>query len=228
MFDVFYYLEDDCMNRINVQDINFSLLKTMSHQGSKSIIYEDEDICYKMFRLNCFSYDELDILKKKLIDMDGIEIEGVYLPIDLIVNNDRLVGITLNKFKKSMSIYDKFSGNIIDFKELFNYIMKACQILREIHKYKIICHDLSFDNILVDNSGNVAFCDLDGCFYNGYESPFISMPMKKLICIYRGQEFVASENFDRISMLVSLYYLIYNKYLYSIPKTSFDILSSNV
>ena len=31
------------MNRIKVQDIDFSLLNTMSNQGSKSIIYEDDN-----------------------------------------------------------------------------------------------------------------------------------------------------------------------------------------
>lgn len=216
------------MNKIKVQDINFSSMNIMSYQGSKSIMYEDENICYKVLKADCFFSDELDILEKKLMDMDGINIDGVYLPIDLIVNNDKLVGFTLNKFKQSIPIYDKFVGKYIDFKELFDYIMKACQILREIHDYKIICQDLSFDNILVDNSGNVAFCDLDGCFYNGYESPFISMPMKKLIYGYRGEELVICENFDRISMLVSLYYLIFNRYLYNIPKRNLDILSRDV
>lgn len=216
------------MNRIKIQDIDFSSLNIMEHQGSKSIIYEDDDMCYKMLNLDCFYSYELDILERKLLDMDGIAIDGAYLPIDLIIEDGNLIGFALKKFKNSISLYDKFSGQLIDFKELFDYTIKACHILRELHNHKIICQDLSFDNILVDNNGNVAFCDLDGCSYNGFESPFIAMPMKKLIEGYRKEEFVVSENFDRISMLVSLYYLIYNKYLYSIPKTDFDILSSEV
>lgn len=216
------------MNKIKVQDIDFSLLDIMPNQGSKSTMYEDDNICYKMLKIDDFYSDELDILERKLMDMAEINIPGVYLPIDLIVNNDKLVGFTLDKFKQSIPLYDKFSGKYIDFKELFNYIMKACQILREIHQYKVICQDLSFDNILVDNNGNVAFCDLDGCCYNGYESPFISMPMKKLIEGYRKEKFVVSKNSDRISMLVSLYYLIFNKYLYNIPKRQLDVLALNV
>ena len=171
------------MNRINVQDIDFSLLKTMSRQGSRSIIYEDDDLCYKMFY--GLSPYELEILERKLIDMDGIQINGACLPTDLIVNGDKLEGVILGKFKDSISIYDKFSGQFIDFKELFNYVVKASQILRKIHDNNIICQDLSFDNILVDINGNVAFCDFDGCSYNGIESPFIAMPMKKLIEGYR-------------------------------------------
>ena len=214
------------MNRINVQDIDFSLLKTMSRQGSRSIIYEDDDLCYKMF---CgLSPYELEILERKLIDMDGIQINGACLPTDLIVNGDKLVGVILGKFKDSISIYDKFSGQFIDFKELFDYVVKASQILRKVHDNNIICQDLSFDNILVDINGNVAFCDFDGCSYNGIESPFIAMPMKKLIEGYRKENFVVSKNSDRISMLVSLYYLLYNKYLYSIPRRSFELLSKKV
>ena len=156
------------MNKIKVHDIDFSVLNVMAHQGSKSIIYEDDNICYKMLDLDYFFPYELNILERKLMDMDGIGINNVYLPVDLIVDNDRLVGWTLNKFKNSIPIYDKFSSQFLDFKELFECVLKASLILREIHKNKIICHDLSFDNILVDNNGNVAFCDLDGCFYYGY------------------------------------------------------------
>ena len=215
------------MNRIKVLDIDFSSLKKMTHQGSRSTIYEDDNICYKMLNLDCFFPQELNILERKLMNMDGIKIENAYLPIDLIFNGEKLAGFTLNKFNNSIPIYDKFS-NEIDFKELFKYISKACIILREIHKNKIICQDLSFDNILVDNNGIVAFCDLDGCCYNGYDAPFISMPMKKLICEYRNENFITCENFDRISMLVSLYYLIYNKYLYKVSRSSYNSLSKNV
>jgi len=214
------------MNKINVHDIDFSLLQKMKNQGSKSTMYEDEEICYKI--LDGLYPSERDLLYRKLLEMDGLNIDNTCLPIDLIVNDEILVGFTLKKFKNSMSIYDKFFGQFVDFKELFGYITKACQILREMHKNGIICHDLSFDNILVDDNGNVAFCDLDGCFYNGYESPFISMPMKKLICEYRKEDFVTCENFDRISMLVSLYYLIYKKYLYEISRYNLYSLSKDV
>lgn len=214
------------MKKINVHDIDFSLLGKMNHQGSKSTMYEDEELCYKI--LDGLYPFERDLLYRKLMEMDGLKIDKAYLPIDLIVNGETLVGFTLSKFKNSMSIYDKFFGQFVDFKELFVYITKACKILREIHNNGIICQDLSFDNILVDDNGNVAFCDLDGCSYNGYESPFISMPMKKLICEYRKEEFITCENFDRISMLVSFYYLIYKKYLYEISRNNLYLLSKNV
>lgn len=214
------------MNKIKIQDIDFSSLERMHHQGSKSIMYEDIDICYKI--LDGLTTYEKEVLYRKLMDMDGMKIDGVCLPTDLIVQNDELVGFTMSKFKNSMTIYDKFLGQHVAFKELFDYIAKACKILIEIHKNGIICQDLSFDNILVDNNGNVAFCDLDGCYYNGYESPFISMPMKKLICEYRKEAFVVCKNFDRISILVSLYYLIYNRYLHIIPRRNLNFLAKNV
>ena len=52
--------------------------------------------------------------------------------------------------------------------------------------------------------------------------------MKKLIYDYRKEEFVISKNFDRISMLVSLYYLLYYQYLQNIQKSKFYILSKKV
>jgi len=214
------------MNKIMIDDIDFSKLEKSKHQGSKSIMFEDDVLCYKM--LTGLNDDEKAILCKKLFDMDGIHINGVYLPIDLIMKNDKLEGFTLNKFKNSIPLYDAFSGQFIDFKLLFIYISKACKILREIHDYGIVCQDLSFENILVDNNGNVGFCDLDGCYYNGYFGPFVSTPIKKLIVEYRGEDILVCKNLDRVSMVVSLYYLIYNKYLHLISTNKLRYLAENV
>ena len=214
------------MDKIKIQDIDFSLLNKMIYQGGKSIIYEDDDTCYKI--LNDLYPDEREALYRKLLDIDGIKIDNVYFPQKLIIQGDQLVGFTLDKFKNSMPVYDKFNCRFIDFNELFSYITKACTILQNLHQNDIICQDLSFDNILVDKEGNIAFCDMDGCSYKGYNSPFISMPMMKLICEYRKENFMISKNFDKLSMLVSLYYLIYFKYLHRVSKWRFDVLANNV
>ena len=38
------------MDKIKIQDIDFSLLNKMNHQGSKSVLYEDDNICYKILK----------------------------------------------------------------------------------------------------------------------------------------------------------------------------------
>ena len=43
------------------------------------------------------------------IDMDGIIIDGILLPKELIIDDDKLVGYTMDYFQNSMNLYDFFT-----------------------------------------------------------------------------------------------------------------------
>ena len=158
------------MEQIKLKDINLDSLKKLQQQGTKSTMYRNGTSCIKM--LDGFYEEEKDALFKKFLDMEGIEIENVLLPKELIVSNGKLEGYTMDYFP-SVSLTDKFEVRYVDTKKLFDYVYKASKILRDIHRNGIICQDLSFENILVDENGNVKFCDLDGCSYKGNISPFV-------------------------------------------------------
>ena len=147
------------MEKIRFNDINFSNLQKLKQQGTKSSIYKDGSICYKI--LDGLYDEEKEDLYKKLFDMDGLKIDNVLLPNKLIMKDNKLYGYTMDYFANSMPLSDKFIVRYVDCKKMFDYILKASQILRTIHSHGIICQDLSFENILVDENGNVVFCDLD-------------------------------------------------------------------
>lgn len=90
------------MNKINLNDINLQALKKTQYQGSNSTVYENKDICIKI--LNGLYPNEKEILYNKFIDMENIKIDGVLLPIDLIMKDNTLYGYTMHNFKNSTTL----------------------------------------------------------------------------------------------------------------------------
>lgn len=214
------------MDKINIKDIDFSTLKRLKYQGATSTIYISDNKCFKI--LDQLHEKEKDEIYKKFFDMKGIKIDNVLLPKELIIKNDKLEGYSMDYFENSMPLSKKFKTRYIELKKLFDALIKTSNILKEIHKNGIICKDLSFENILIDKSGNVAFCDIDGCCYKNHVSPFISLLMKNFFIDYRYDEIILSDNLDRISMILSLYYLIYNKELQCLTEKQHHRLSNKI
>ena len=213
------------MDKIKLKDVNFDSFEMLAQQGTKSSIYRNGNRCIKM--LDRLYDDEREDVFRKFLDMEGIEIDGVILPKELIVDEGKLKGYTMDYFS-AIPLTDKFSVRYVDTKELFDYIFKASKILREIHRNDIICQDLSFENILVDVDGNIKFCDLDGCSYKGSHSPFISVIMKRFFLDYRKEQMRLEPNLDRISMMLSFFFLMYAKEIQRLSKKEYHKLSDRI
>ena len=149
------------MEQIKLKDINLSSLERLSQQGTKSTVYRDGKKCIKI--LDKFYENEKEALFRKFLDMDGIEVENVLLPHELIVSDGKLQGYTMDFFDRSISLSDRFMFRYVDCKKLFDYVYKASKILRDIHDNGIIFQDLSFENILVDVNGNVNLIARSNC-----------------------------------------------------------------
>ena len=210
------------MEQIKLKDINLNSLKKLQQQGTKSTIYRNGTSCIKL--LDGFYEEEKDALFKKFLDMEGLEIDNVLLPKELIVSNGKLEGYTMDYFP-SVSLNDKFEVRHVDTKVLFDYVYKASKILREIHRNGIICQDLSFENILVDDNGNVKFCDLDGCSYKDNVSPFVSLIMKRYFIDYRKEQILLCTNLDRVGMMLSFFFIVYAKELQKLNRKSYSKLA---
>lgn len=214
------------MDKIKLSDIDLSSLQKLPFQGSQSIIYTDGSLCYKF--LVGFYPNEKRKLYRKFSDMDGLKIDNVLLPKSLIIKNGDLQGYTMEYIRNSSSLTIKFSDNLFNCKELFYYVYKASKILRSVHEKGIIIQDLSFSNILVDDNGEVSFCDIDGCHYKGNDSPFISKLLNDFVYDYRGGELSFSEDVDKISMILEFYELIYDEILQNITNSYYHYLSDNI
>lgn len=210
------------MEQIKLKDINLNSLKKLEQQGTKSTVYRNGTSCIKM--LDGFYEEEKDALFKKFLDMEGLEIDNVLLPKELIVSNGKLEGYMMDYFP-SVSLNSKFEVRQVDTKVLFDYVYKASKILREIHRNGIICQDLSFENILVDDNGNVKFCDLDGCSYKDNVSPFVSLIMKRYFIDYRKEQILLCTNLDRVGMMLSFFFIVYAKELQKLNRKSYSKLA---
>ena len=199
------------MEKIEWNDIDWVFLKRMKNNGTKSRMYIGGNTCIKI--LCDLSEEEEKIMYRKLLEMEGLSIQGVLLPKSLIVENDHLKGYTLDYWKDAINFFDYFtSTRYLECQDFLTAVKKTSLILREIHKEKILCQDLSFDNILIDQNGNVKYCDIDGCSYKGISSPYVSLLLKRFLVDFRKNESVVlSENTDRLSLLLSFFYLIYFK-----------------
>ena len=125
------------MQIINFQDINLSSMHLSKIQGTKSSVYTDNDRCYKI--LDKLYISEKMRLLEKFIDMDGIIIDGILLPKELIIDDDKLVGYTMDYFKDSMNLYDFFTQErFVDVNDIFLAAKKASSIVRRAHENGII------------------------------------------------------------------------------------------
>ncbi len=213
------------MNKINLNDINLQAFKKTKYQGPNSTVYENKDICIKI--LNGLYPNEKEILYNKFIDMENIKIDGVLLPIDLIMKDNTLYGYTMHNFKNSTTLNIFFTRNrFTNCSDIFKAIKKASIILKNIHNNGIIYKDLSFDNILIDKNDNIMFSDIDSCCYKNYNSPFTSYLLMNFINNYRKESINISENLDRISMIISMFYLIYQKEIQKISQKEYNFLSN--
>ena len=214
------------MEKIQYSDINFGSLEKLKSQGTKSTIYRDNDKCIKV--LDGVYPEEKTQLMRKFNDMSGISISNVLLPKELIIKDGMLYGYTMDYFGNSMPLSDRFLVRYFNCKDLFEYVYKASNILRNIHDNGIILQDLSFENILVDDNGNVKYCDLDGCSYGKHVGPFISLLLKNFYIDYRKQRMNLNENLDRISMMISFFMLTYGRSVQNLSKKQYHSLSDQI
>lgn len=214
------------MEEMKSKEIDLSTLQKLQSQGTKSTIYTDGNICYKF--LDGLYPNEKRNLHKKFLDMDGMKINNVLLPQDLITEDGILKGYTMRYFENSMPLSDKFLKRYFNCNELLIYVEKASRILRDIHSNGIGCQDLSFENILIDNKGNIAFCDIDGCTYKEHHSPFFSILFKEFLVDYRKSRVSTVEDVDKISMILSFYLTLYGELLQIITKRQYHTLSNNM
>lgn len=206
------------MDKINVKEFDWSKLRKCQNQGSLSTVYIQDDFCIKI--LDKLYPSEREQILDKFLAMDGIKIDGVIFPKDLIMQHGKLQGYTMDYFTAT---------RFVNCKDIFNAVMKASQILREIHKYDIKVQDLSFENILINNQGEVKYIDIDSCQYQNYESPFLSGILHKYIFDYRKQEFCnMTKNTDRLSFLLAFYNLMYLKELQNISDKKYNHLSDHI
>lgn len=215
------------MQEIKLRDINIESLKRIGRHGSNlATLYTDGDTCYKIYN-NPYSFDN-KALYNNFRDMDGMQIDGVLLPRDLIVDNNLLYGFTMSFFKDSITLSDKFFERFIDKKLVISAFNKASAIIRKMHQAGVVCQDLSLENILINSNGDIAICDPDSFAYKSYYSGSFSKIFCNFLIKYRDTKLDIWEDIDRISMFIAFYYLMFEKEIQNVSKHQYNKLSQEM
>lgn len=214
------------MNKIELKDINFDKITKLTSQGSNAILYTDGNLCYKFFY--DMSKKEKYIMENKLRKLSTIQSSDIIKPIDCIMEDGILKGYTMEYFDNSKSFANLVSNRYIDSKDFFNHVYKSSQILRHLHKNDFICHDLSFENILINQDGDIKFCDIDSCTYDKYSSLDVSLLLKRFIIDYRNSKLYSLEDVDKLSLIVSFLYALFLKEIQCVNKDDYNFLASKL
>lgn len=213
------------MEIISIRDIDMSSLDLCNIQGTKSTVYTDGYKCYKL--LNGLYKHEKKELLKKFKDMSEIAIDDIIFPEKLVLKRGNLVGYIMEYFCNSINLYDCFCRDrYIDVNDILLATKKASLIVRKAHENGIILQDISFDNILIDNYSNIKICDIDGCQYKNYKSPFIPQIMDNYYRFILKKQYIINKNFDNQALLLSMIITIYHQMI--INMKDYDTLSDKI
>ena len=212
------------MEIIKYKDIDISSFELCSIQGTQSKVFINGDRCYKL--VTTLYSSERKKLEAKFKAMDGISIDNVLLPKELIMDDDMLMGYTMDYFVDSFNMFDRFVRvKTIDVNEIFKATKEVSKILREVHDKGIILQDFSFENVLINGQGDIRISDIDGCTYNGINSPFISSIMSQYYKFMRKNPKV-TENLDRQSLFFSMLCSIYDMLVFG--GEQYDLYSDKI
>lgn len=216
------------MDIVKYSDINFNNLSKLDNQGSNSIVYKDGNQCIKIF--NGYYLEEKKIIRRMFEEIEGIKLSNVIMPNNLIIKDGILEGYIMDCVNNSISIYDLFSNSrYMDVKKLFTILKKACVALKQIHEKDLICHDLSFDNILVDAKENIFFIDVDSFSYKNYFTTFNPVILLEFLNKTKIKcDNLSQKNIDRLSFLLSFYYLSYFKPIECLSNREYKYLYEEV
>lgn len=201
------------MERIGIEELDLTGMRKYKNQGNNSTIYENDTKMIKV--LDQYYAEEKEELFYKSQVMDYLNIDNVVWPTILYVKNNQVEAYMMEKFSHSKTLTEKYENyGLFDQQRLFGSLKEASLILREIHEEKIIGNDISFDNILINDKGQLKYIDLfDSCHYGPYcSSRFIPSKLKFFMDLYRkGADFPFDQNMDRLCLLLAAYGLINGK-----------------
>ena len=196
------------MEILEFRDINLKELKKSIHKGTNSIIYKDDNMCYKFFNENIDGFEKIRI-KRLFYELDGINNSNILFPKYIIMHGNYFVGYTMKKVdaKTVNDIYIR-EKKYVDCNYFFSIIKKITDILKELHQLGITVTDFSFDNVLLDND-NIYYIDVDSFSYNSNVGQITSVLLTNFLNKYNKEIYRFDQNTDKLSLLLSTLQVLY-------------------
>lgn len=198
-------MEEIRLTQLKIEKMN----SIKSNHHIESTLYYDNDTLYKIFKKDLNSGDLKNKKTKVEILAAGPPLPTVVMPIDQIYYNRHFSGYTMKYISNATDLYN---FDIKSNPQMFlNILLTISKSLEEIHKdaRKIIIGDLSFNNIIVDEQFNPYIVDIDSCKIVGIENETISGLFNEYLCNRKIYHTYGTPNEDRLSMLLSILYMIF-------------------
>lgn len=212
------------MDKIKLSDVDLSSLRRLDNQGKTSTVYVGNSECIKM--LDKLRLSDKQQLLVKLKEMDGLCVDGIIFPKTLIMDKGILVGYITDYFDGDC-LYDYFTKErYVDANDILRATKKASLIVKNAHDKGIILQDISFDNVLIDENGNVRVCDIDSCSYKSNKGHYISGPLNYYYRYVMHKEPIIGENTDRQSMFLTMLVTMYHRNIKGL--SDYDELSQKI
>ncbi len=216
------------MEKAKFKDLDISSLEKFKYQGGSSTLFQDGDMLIKV--LDRFSDAEKKELLKKALKMDGVSLKQVLLPKTLYTTDGKLEAYSIDNYLDSKTLFDFYNDcSYIHCQSLFAPVRDASFILRDIHKNGFCCNDVSFDNILINNKGEVKYTDFfDNCTFGSFSSYHMSRYFFRFMFFYRREHIgPGCSNSDKITFLLNFYELLYQKGIHNISQKQYQALEES-
>ncbi len=203
------------MDKIDVNEIDFSKLNKLDVESSENTVYLD-DKDEKIYKI--FLSKDLDLSKKKEENLEALnDIRrdiNIVIPENKIMSNSVLIG-TIERYIKGddlRNINHRFS-NIYD-KILF--CLDMSKTLEEIHKENIVVSDINPGNVRIGEDKKAYYIDILNAGINGSSPLATSKILLNYIRNVKLDTKNVTKELDRITMMMLIFETLFNKEFYYI------------
>ena len=218
------------MKTTRLSSIDFSKMKKLENViSSESTLYIKKTKLLKIYR--DLYYCELKKKEQKLEELNKIgKIASVIIPDEKIISNDGIIAGCVMQYKKdAIPLYD-YKKKHSSFDQYFKIVKDVTATTKTIHEKGIVIADLNFDNIIFDKNMNHYFVDLDSCSiskitWERLSSLLLGFLNYKNIKVTKS---IINTNMDRLSLLLSFLYVIFDTPIQYVPINKYDELSEQI
>lgn len=208
-------------------------MERLSVSSGEAILYKDGNELYKMFEL--LDEDALKIKLDKLIALDkspvpgGLKTEKLLFRTDGCSKKEKMVCYS-RKYIEGKTLLDYFKEDIFLSLNLLTEVSKTLELIHKDSR-NIVISDFQFRNILIDNDLKHYFIDLDSCMIEGIKT--FCYPSH--LTIYAKNRNVKGDlsqylslKSDKVCLMLSLFSVLFNKYLDNISMYEYDEKSEQI
>lgn len=209
------------LEKLEFNNLNLNKLQELKDVLCSNKLYIDNEYLYKIFNLEIVDESQVDEIKRKISLFDSVNLDFLVTPEKCFYDGDTLKCVASKFIKNSETINDLAIRKGVSY--ALDNIIDASKKLRKLHYCgkNIVVGDMYFDNIIVDDKNKVFFIDVEGYGIEDFKPTFIPNVTSGFYdwMNYRQKRDI---NMDKVSFLLSLFGVVFEKNIMSIGEYAYD------